>query len=78
MHEQDASGSFGAKLQCWKRRIGKISDAETISGALRSVECPAPPLGCLRDVFSLVWSLHTVKEDRSDKRFCAMRRRKNT
>ena len=32
MHEQDASSSFGAKLQCWKRRIGKTSDAETISG----------------------------------------------
>ena len=24
MHEQDACGSFGAKLQCWKGRIGKI------------------------------------------------------
>ena len=23
MHEQDACGSFGAKLQCWKGRIGE-------------------------------------------------------
>ena len=28
--------------------------------ALRSVGCPAPPSGCLRDLFSLVFSLRTV------------------
>ena len=48
--------------------------------ALRSVGCPAPPSGCLRDLFSLVLSLRTVTppENRPDKRFCAMRRRRNT
>ena len=55
-----ASTSSGADYCWWLRDRWVTLWCSNDLLALRSVGCPAPPLGCLRDLFSLILSPSTV------------------